>query len=100
MKNFTVPSDVVPPLTPETAPRELKKLMENTPFQLRLLANKLEMFATDEDKEHWHLLKTQEERAGWVLISLLRWDNEHDPLPGKLAGTALVAEVERRMGTA
>lgn len=61
-------------LMPQNAPRTYEALINETAFQLRLLAQKCGAFQTDEDKMAWHGLKTNESRAQYMVGLLQRWD--------------------------
>ncbi len=61
-------------LTPQTAPRDRNRLLTESPFQLRILVQKLGGLTTDEQKMGWHDMKTKESQVDYVLACLQRWD--------------------------
>jgi hypothetical protein len=61
-------------LTPQTAPRDLNALMQETPFKLRLLLNDMGQLSTDDQKMAWHALTNNEGRATHVFNILKAWD--------------------------
>jgi hypothetical protein len=61
-------------MTPQTAPRDRNRLLTESPFQLRILVQKLGGLSTDEQKMSWHDMKSKEAQIDYVLKLLLQWD--------------------------
>lgn len=61
-------------LTPQTAPRTVEALLQETPFKLRLLATELGGLTTEEQKMAWHQMTNAEQRTKYVLDLLKQWD--------------------------
>jgi hypothetical protein len=69
-------------LTAQTAPRDRNALMNESPFQLRLLATKIGGFTTDAQKMAWHDLKSKDAQVDYVIKLLQAWDQAN---PGAAA---------------